>query len=216
MKTDLTNKKVLITSGPTVEKMDPVRYISNFSSGKMGRALAKAFLNGGSSVCVVSGPVSIEYPSGAEVINITSACEMLDECEKLFFKADIIICAAAVSDYRPKKTYEEKLKKGMSDDVLKTIDLVENPDILKTLSSKKSKNQIVIGFSAETNNVIKNAKEKLIRKGCDFIIANDVSDNKVFGSTDTSASIISSDGSVETFKSGTKDELAQRIVDVCC
>ena len=216
MKTDLTNKKVLITSGPTVEKIDPVRYISNFSSGKMGRALAKAFLNCGASVAIVTGPVNIEYPSGTEVINVTSACEMLEECEKRFSKADIIICAAAVSDYRPKKTYAEKLKKGTSDEALKIIELVENPDILKTLSLKKHENQIVIGFSAETNDVVENAQKKLKRKGCDFIVANDVSDNKVFGSNATSASIISPDGRVEAFKSGTKDELAQRIVEVCC
>lgn len=215
MGSTLENKKVLITSGPTIEKIDPVRFISNFSSGKMGCAIAKAFLNVGADVTVVSGPVNVSYPKLTHVENIMSAHDMLNSCEKLFCEADILVCAAAVSDYRPKTQFSEKLKKGTSDKALEKIELVKNPDILKTLASKKRRNQLVIGFCAETNNLIENAKKKIESKGCDIIVANDVSDGKVFGKKKTSAHIIVNSGELFHFQSVTKDELAEHIVEIC-
>ena len=182
--------KVLITSGPTVEKIDPVRFISNFSSGKMGCELAKAFLDGGYEVTVVSGPVSVSYPPLTQVVNVNSAVEMLDVCENEFLSSDVIVCCAAVCDYRPKVCATEKLKKGRDDDALSHIELVKNPDILKTLSSKKAENQIVIGFCAETENLLENAKLKLRNKRCDMIVANDVSEGKVFGKEETTGFIV--------------------------
>ena len=211
MSFSLRNKKVLITSGPTIEKIDPVRFISNFSSGKMGCALSEAFLEAGADVTVVSGPVNVSYPRPTHVVNVVSALEMLEECEKRFEGVDILICAAAVSDYRPKVQFQEKLKKGESVEHLSTIELVKNPDILKTLGAKKRIDQVVVGFCAETQNLVENANEKIKSKGCDLIVANDVSDGKVFGKDKTDASIVFKNGDVCRFRSGTKQELAQKI-----
>ena len=203
--------KVLITSGPTVEKIDPVRFISNFSSGKMGCELAKAFLDGGYEVTVVSGPVSVSYPALTQVVNVNSAVEMLDVCENEFPSSDVIVCCAAVCDYRPKVCATEKLKKGRDDDALSHIELVKNPDILKTLSSKKAENQIVIGFCAETENLLENAKLKLRNKRCDMIVANDVSEGKVFGKEET-AGVIVTEKMTKKFLCN-KTELAKLIVE---
>ena len=203
--------KVLITSGPTVEKIDPVRFISNFSSGKMGRELAKAFLDGGYEVTVVSGPVSVSYPALTQVVNVNSAVEMLDVCENEFLSSDVIVCCAAVCDYRPKVCATEKLKKGKDDDALSQIELVKNPDILKTLSSKKAENQIVIGFCAETVNLLENAKLKLRNKRCDMIVANDVSEGKVFGKEETAGVIVTEKMTKEFLCNKTK--LARLIVE---
>ena len=183
--------KVLITSGPTVEKIDPVRFISNFSSGKMGCELAQAFLNDGYDVTVVTGPVSVSYPPLTQVIQVNSAVEMLNACESEFSKADVVVCCAAVCDFRPKLCATQKLKKCKDNEALSRIELVKNPDILKTLSSKKAENHIVIGFCAETENLLKNAKQKLMNKGCDMIVANDVSEGKVFGEDETAGFIVS-------------------------
>ena len=203
--------KVLITSGPTVEKIDPVRFISNFSSGKMGCELAGAFLGSSCEVTVVSGPVSVSYPKLTQVVHVNSALEMLAACEKEFDAADIVVCCAAVCDYRPKVCATAKLKKGCDDEALSHIELVRTPDILKTLSSKKAENQIVIGFCAETENLLENAKQKLRDKGCNMIVANDVSEGKVFGKDETAGYIVT-EKTTKTFLCS-KQKLAELIVE---
>ena len=204
-------KKVLITSGPTVERIDPVRFISNFSSGKMGCELAKAFLDEDYEVVVVSGPVSVSYPALSKVVRVYSALDMLEACEAELPTSDVIVCCAAVCDYRPKICALDKLKKGKDDEVLSHIELVKNPDILKTLSDKKTKSQIVIGFCAETENLLENAKHKLRNKGCNMIVANDVSEGKVFGKDKTAGFIVAK--SIEEEFLCNKGELAKLIVE---
>ncbi len=206
-----SDKKVLITSGPTIERIDPVRYISNFSSGKMGKALCAAFADAGASVTVVTGPVNVEYDGAVEVIKVESAREMLQACENKFESSDIAVCCAAVCDYRPKVYYDSKLKKGADDANLSIIELVKNPDILKTLSGLKTHARKVIGFSAETDNLLKNATFKLKSKGCDMIVANDVSSGQVFSKDKTAATILTKVSTIE-FAGGSKDELAELIV----
>ena len=203
--------KVLLTSGPTVEKIDPVRFISNFSSGKMGCELARAFSDEGYEVTVVSGPVSVRYPPLTQVAHVNSALEMLNACESEFSKADVVVCCAAVCDYRPKVCATVKLKKGRDDTSLESIELVKNPDILKTLASKKTNSQVVVGFCAETENLLENAKQKLRNKGCDMIVANDVSEGKVFGEDETAGFIVS-ENLVKDFCCS-KSDLAKIIVE---
>lgn len=181
---DLAGKHVVITAGPTHEAIDPVRYLSNASSGKMGYAVAEAAVAHGARVTLVTGPVALPVPIGVAVVHVTSAQEMLDATVDAFATADAAILAAAVADYRPAAPADHKLKKGQED--LSSIELVENPDILATISKDRG-DRIVIGFAAETNDVIDNAKKKLARKGCDLIVANDVTRaDSAFGS-DTDA-----------------------------
>ena len=204
-------KNVLITSGPTIEKIDPVRFISNFSSGKMGRELANAFLANDYGVTVVTGPVGISYPQEAHVISVNSAVEMLDACECELNSADVVVCCAAVCDYRPKAYASKKLKKGKDDAALSLIELVKNPDILKTLSLERRDNQVVIGFCAETENLLDNAKHKLRDKHCDMIVANDVSAGKVFSKDETQGFIVTKKMTKEFLCN--KNELANLIVE---
>ena len=167
----LSGVEALVTAGPTYENIDPVRFIGNYSSGKMGYALANALVKLGASVHLVSGPSALKQPKGLKsFVKITSALEMLEACENKASTVDLAFFAAAVSDYRPKAVATSKLKKGI--DTLNTIELVENPDILKKLCATKKENQTFIGFALETDNVIENAKAKRIKKGCDYIIAN--------------------------------------------
>src|SRR5574344_361576 len=173
------NKKVLITSGGTIEKIDTVRYISNFSSGKMGEALADtAFEQGAEVVLITTKDLQKPY----SVIKVTSAVEMQKEVLKEFETSDITIMAAAIADYRAKKISNTKLKKTKNEEI--SIDLVKNPDILKEISQKKKNSQIVIGFCAESEDLLKNAKEKIKNKGCDYLIANDISRTDIGFSSD--------------------------------
>jgi len=165
----LRGRSVLITSGPTQEPIDPVRYIGNRSSGKMGRALAQKALELGAEVTVISGPVNLQYPKHAKLISVTTAEEMFTAVEKSFDKADIAIFSAAVADYRPKQIAHEKMKKG--DDTLR-IELEPTRDILASFGVKKSNNQLVIGFALETENELDNARSKLKKKNCDLIVLN--------------------------------------------
>ena len=176
---DLAGKKILITAGPTREAIDPVRYISNNSSGKSGYALAEAAAKRGAHVTLVSGPVSLTPPPGVTLISVTTAQEMLAACETPFQTADIAIFSAAVADLRPAHTADTKLKKGINDDTLHHLTLVKNPDIIATLGATKQ-DQVVIGYAAETEDVITNAQAKLSKKHADLIIANDVSHGKAF------------------------------------
>lgn len=176
----LSGKKVLITAGPTVEKLDPVRYISNFSSGKMGYALAEVAQKLGAEVTLVSGPVNLSPPSGVLLFSVDSAAEMFDAVMTQFDDADIVIGAAAVADYSPNFT-GNKIKKN---DEEMTIDLYKTIDIMKTLGEKKTK-QFTVAFAAETNDVEKNSKGKLVRKNADLLVSNDVTQMGAGFGTDT-------------------------------
>ncbi len=207
----LAGKKVLITAGPTREPIDPVRYISNHSSGKQGYAIAGAAKALGAEVTLISGPVSLAKPLGVTVVGVETAQEMLKATEDAL-PVDIAIFAAAVADWRVSHAADEKLKKK-PDGSTPTLSFTENPDILKTIASRKSKRpKIVVGFAAETENVINYAKAKLAKKGCDLIVANDVSsENEIFGGDRNRVHLVSGAG-VENWPDLTKAEVAARLM----
>lgn len=208
---DLAGKRVMVTAGPTVEPIDPVRYLTNRSSGKFGYALATAAAQRGAEVTLVSGPVALPAPAGVEMRYVESARDMLAAAEEAFGNADISLFAAAVADMRPANPADKKLKKGKNDAELSAIQLTENPDILATLGHKKQ-NQVVIGFAAETNDVIPNAQKKLAKKGADMIVANEVGANKTFGKDDDEIWLVT-DGGAEHVDPAPKTELAHTILD---
>lgn len=205
---DLSGETVLITAGPTREKIDPVRYLTNRSSGRMGYALGEAALRRGARVLLVSGPTSLTPPGAAEVTRVESADEMRDAVLRLLPQSTIVIKTAAVSDYRPKVASGQKLKrKGPM-----TLELEATPDILKELADKKSV-QLVIGFAAETENVLENARQKLVSKNLDAVVVNDVSREGVgFDSDRNAVTIITRDEVVEVPET-TKREVAQQVLD---
>jgi phosphopantothenoylcysteine decarboxylase / phosphopantothenate---cysteine ligase len=205
---DLSGETILITAGPTREKIDPVRYLTNRSSGRMGYALAEAALRRGARVLLVSGPTSLTPPSAVEVTRVESTEEMRDAAIKLLPQATVVIKTAAVSDYRPKATAGQKIKrKGPI-----SLELEATPDILKELSLTKT-TQLVIGFAAETENVLENARQKLVAKNLDAIAVNDVSREGVgFDSDRNAVTIITRDEVVEVSET-TKWEVAQRVLD---
>src|SRR6201988_5366886 len=205
---DLAAETLLITAGPTREKIDPVRYLTNRSSGRMGYALAEASLRRGARVLLVSGPTNLTPPGAAEVICVESAQQMKDAVLQLLPQASVVIKTAAVSDYRPKATAGQKIKrKGPM-----TLELEATPDILKELALKKG-GQIVVGFAAETENVLENARQKLVSKNLDAIVVNDVSREDVgFDSDRNAVTIITHDQVVEVPET-TKWEVAQRVLD---
>jgi phosphopantothenoylcysteine decarboxylase/phosphopantothenate--cysteine ligase len=205
---DLSGETVLITAGPTREKIDPVRYLTNRSSGRMGYALAEAALRRGARVLLVSGPTALTPPGAAEVTRVESAQEMRDAVLRLLPEAGIVIKTAAVSDYRPKLAAEQKIKrKGPM-----TMDLEATPDILKEIAARKE-SRIVVGFAAETENVLENARQKLVAKSLDAIVVNDVSRAGVgFDSDRNAVTIITGDEVVEVPET-TKWEVAQRVLD---
>ena len=205
----LHGKKVLITSGPTREHIDPVRYISNESSGKQGCAIAEALLENGAEVTIISGPVAIKYPEEAMRIEVVSAQDMLMACEETL-PVDIAICVAAVSDWRPAEIAMQKLKKNAEEDIL-TLKLVKNPDILAVLSRHTKRPALVVGFAAETENITENARKKLQSKGCDMILANDVSQS-VFGADENTVQCITHENE-EIWPRMTKKEVAKRLVE---
>lgn len=207
----LTGKRIMVTAGPTVEAIDPVRYITNRSSGKFGYAIAEAAAARGAQVTLVSGPVALPVPTGVEAVFVESARDMLEAATPLFEQCDVGIFAAAVADVRPACQMEKKLKKGVNDTELHNIVLVENPDVLATLGASKT-DQLVIGFAAETDDVIENARKKLVKKHADMIIANEVGNDKVFGKDDDEVWLITSAGE-EHLPSMTKKELADIILD---
>jgi len=205
----LSGKKILITAGPTVERIDPVRYITNRSSGKMGYALARQAAHMGAEVYLVSGPTSMKTPVGVNLVKIESA-EQLNEEAKRHADADIIIGAAAVADYRPAEIADRKIKK--SDDDL-SIPLVRTPDVLLGLGKSKKEGQLLVGFAAETNDVKANAIKKIEKKNLDMIVANDVSQAGAGFQGDTNViQIIERGGNVHDFDLMTKDEAAVEIL----
>lgn len=208
---NLVGKRVLITAGPTVEAIDPVRYITNRSSGKFGYALTRAARDRGAQVTLISGPVSLAAPEGVELVNVESARDMLEAAKPIFESCDIGIFAAAVADVRPAKQLDKKLKKGINDAELANIALVENPDVLATLGASKKK-QYVVGFAAETNNVLNNARKKLTKKNANMIIANEVGADKVFGKDEDEVWLVTESGE-EHLPEMPKEELAGIIMD---
>lgn len=203
----LRGKHALVTAGPTREPIDPVRYLSNHSSGKQGYAIAKSLHALGAKVTLVSGPVSLTPPDGVCLVKVETARDMLQACQQAL-PADIFISVAAVADWRPKTTLDKKIKKGTSG--IPPLDLQENPDILHTLSTLKSNRpKLVIGFAAETNNVVAHGQAKRLKKGCDWIIANDVSGDVMGG--DHNAMIIITSKGEETWPRLTKDDAAQKL-----
>ncbi|WP_371396381.1 bifunctional phosphopantothenoylcysteine decarboxylase/phosphopantothenate--cysteine ligase CoaBC [Fretibacter rubidus] len=205
----LKGRHVLITAGPTREPIDPVRYLSNHSSGKQGYAIASACRALGATVTLVSGPVNIAPPVGVNLVAVETARDMLSACEGAL-PADVFISVAAVADWRAKDTGANKIKKDK--DGLPQLDLVENPDILKTLSKAESRPSLVIGFAAETNDVIDHAKAKLARKGCNWIIANDVSGDVMGG--DENAMIVVKPDSVTEWPRQSKMDAAKALANL--
>lgn len=209
---DLEGKRVVVTAGPTVEPIDAVRFISNPSTGKMGFAIAEAAVERGAEVTLVTGPVSLVDVPGAKMVRVGTACEMKAAVDEAFSSAEIAVFSAAVSDFRPRTVSDRKLKKGADDEALVHIELVENPDILASCGATKREGQVVVGFAAETNDVIGNARSKLSRKKADFIVANDVSSGRGFGTDSDEVAFVSASGEEHLPEMG-KRELADRILD---
>lgn len=212
-KEDLAGKKVLITAGPTYEKIDPVRFIGNYSTGKMGYALARKAAERGAEVTLVSGPVSltINHPA-VKVRHVESAKEMLAECESHFTESDIAIMCAAVADYAPAHPVDKKIKREGSD--APVIELVKNPDIARTLGLSKRDGQILVGFALETDNESINAQAKLKSKNLDMIVLNSLRDKGAGFGTDTNkVTIYMADGRELRFDTKSKDDVAGDIID---
>jgi phosphopantothenoylcysteine decarboxylase/phosphopantothenate--cysteine ligase len=207
------NKRVLITAGPTIEPLDPVRFISNHSSGKMGYALASAFAAAGAQVTLVSGPTHIKSISDSITrIPVTTAKEMLEQTERHFFTQDLVIFAAAVADYTPKYVADQKIKKQGTEMVL---ELTKTVDIAGSLGKKKSAGQLLIGFALETENEIENASDKLIRKNLDFIVLNSLNDTGAGFAHDTNKiTVIDTKGKKRFFELKSKEEVAQDILEI--
>lgn len=210
---DLKGKRVLVTAGPTHEKIDPVRFIGNCSSGKMGYAIADEAAARGAEVTLVSGPVAIK-PShpGVNVVPVESAGEMLAACEQAFGQADIAVMCAAVADYAPADVADRKIKR--EHDEVPVIRLVKNPDIAATLGARKRPGQLLAGFALETDNEASNAKEKIRKKNLDMIVLNSLRDAGAGFQTDTNkVTIIAADGSEHPFGLKSKKEVAADIID---
>ena len=209
----LAGRTVLVTAGPTVEPIDAVRYISNYSSGKMGYAIAEAAAAAGARVVLVSGPVALAAPAGVEVVPVKTARDMLAAASEAFPAADAAIFAAAVADLRPANPADRKLKKGRDDAALANVPLTENPDILATLAAGKRAGQYVVGFAAETNDVLMNAHAKLVKKNADMIVANQVGDGLAFGTDDDEVWLVTADDEV-LLPLMSKRAVAGRLVEV--
>lgn len=209
---DLVGKKVLVTAGPTMAPIDPVRYITNRSSGKMGYEIAKEARDRGAEVTLISGPTNLEKPFGINVIDIKTNGDMLNEVTKHFNEQDIIIKAAAVADFKPKTYSDRKIKKSSTEEF--SLELEKDTDILKKLGQIK-KQQILVGFAAESNDLIKNATSKLNKKNLDFIIANDITKADTgFASNDNKVTILCSDGRKICLEKMAKKEVAKNIFDL--
>lgn len=211
--TKMKGKQVLITAGPTYEKIDPVRFIGNYSSGKMGYAIAEEAARRGADVTIVSGPVSVSaIHSNIKVIDVESAREMHDECVRLFPNTDVAIMCAAVADYAPVHVAAKKIKREK--DEVPVIELVKNPDIAARLGEMKQEGQLLVGFALETDDESINAQEKLMRKNLDMIIMNSLQDKGAGFRTDTNKiTIFTADGSQREFRLKAKSEVAKDIID---
>ena len=210
-KKDMEGLRVMVTAGPSREALDPVRYISNRSSGKMGYAIAQAAQKRGAEVTLLSGPVAIEAPQGVKLVPFTTTQELLDRASELAQEQDLLIQAAAPADYRAKEIAPQKIKKQGGEPM--TFTLVENPDVAATLGKAKRSGQVFVGFAAETNDVLAHARDKLARKNLDMIVANDATRPGAGFDVDTNiVTLITKDGQ-EALPMMSKAEVAQRILD---
>jgi len=208
--TDLKDKKILITAGPTYEAIDPVRFIGNHSTGKMGIAIAQAAAASGAEVTLICGPSSEISSDRIKRINVRSAQQMFDATMAISALQDVLILTAAVSDYRPKKIAESKIKKK---DVNLVIELELTPDILASLGKRKTDNQLLVGFALETDNALENAKKKLKRKNCDLLILNSLQDKGAgFGHNTNKVTILDRHNNISTFELKSKAEVAKDIL----
>ncbi len=206
----LAGKRVLVTAGPTREAIDPVRYISNHSSGKQGFAVAEAARDAGATVTLIAGPVSLPTPTGATRVDVTTAQQMHDAVTRHLDACDIFIGVAAVADYRPAQSASQKIKKKSEEGL--SLDLVQNPDIIAAVARSGTR-PFVVGFAAETQDTIANARTKLARKGLDMIVVNDVSDRRIgFDSNDNAVTVITVDAE-DRIDIGTKAEISRAIID---
>jgi phosphopantothenoylcysteine decarboxylase/phosphopantothenate--cysteine ligase len=206
----LAGKRVVITAGPTREALDPVRYISNHSSGKMGYALAQAAIDAGALTTLVSGPVNLEVPEHAHIVKVVSATEMLDQCLSLVPDCDIFIACAAVADYRPASIEQQKIKKGPEQI---TLQLVRNPDIVAAVAASEAR-PFTVGFAAETNDLLAHAREKMTRKGLNMIVANDVSDKSIGFNSDNNEATVLWPGGEQALALTGKGSMARQIIQL--
>ncbi|WP_281164856.1 bifunctional phosphopantothenoylcysteine decarboxylase/phosphopantothenate--cysteine ligase CoaBC [Liquorilactobacillus sicerae] len=211
VKQDLKGKKVLVSAGPTVEAIDPVRYLTNHSSGKMGYAIAKVAQKRGAQVTLVSGPTKLFPPTGVTLVPVTTALQMQAELEDHYELADYVIMAAAVADYRPVTAAQQKIKKGT---VKISLPLVRNPDILFELGQKKQR-QLLVGFAAETQQLLTNAQEKLCKKRLDLLVANDVARHDIgFGSNENEVYFLSPTEQPLHLAQTSKQQVAEKLFDL--
>ena len=208
--------RILITAGPTREPIDPVRYLGNRSSGRMGFALAEAFAKAGNSVTLISGPVQLDTPDGVERIDVETAADMHEAAVANLDGMDIAIFSAAVADFRPKRVADEKIKKsGDGESGLLTLELERTVDILGSVREPLGFDATLVGFAAETENLEANARAKLERKSCDLIVANDVSRSDIgFDSSDNEVLLVFRDGRVEALPMQSKRDLAGELVEM--
>jgi phosphopantothenoylcysteine decarboxylase/phosphopantothenate--cysteine ligase len=209
---DLAGRHVLVTAGGTREELDPVRFIGNWSSGLQGYALARTAAARGAEVTLLAANTSLPDPAGVHVVRVTSACELREAAIKAAAVSDAVVMAAAVADYRPVTRSDTKLKKtGQRPE---PIELTENPDILRELSAERSKpGQIIVGFAAETDDLVSNGRAKLAAKGCDLLVLNKVGNGLAFGTADNEAEILAADGQQISVPLGPKESLADVIWD---
>jgi phosphopantothenoylcysteine decarboxylase/phosphopantothenate--cysteine ligase len=208
----LSGRTALVTSGPTWEPIDPVRYIANRSSGRQGHAIAAALAGLGATVTLVTGPADLPPPAGVHIVDIESAVQMHEAC-KAALPVDIAVCAAAVGDWRVTTQASDKIKKADTgaDVNSLSLNLSENPDILQHISTGDERPKLVVGFAAETTNLLENARAKLAAKGCDWIIANEVGpDTGVFGGTENTVHLVTAD-SAEPWPKMSKQDVARRL-----
>jgi len=207
----LADKNIIVTAGATYEPIDPVRFIGNYSSGKQGILIAEKLTDLGADVTLIAANISQNINLNAKnIIRVKSATEMMEAVNNKIKETDVFIGCAAVADFKPKNYSNQKIKKG--EGKLDKIELVENIDILKTIGNSKNRPQIVIGFAAESDNLIKNATKKLKEKNCDFIVANNINNGAVFGSNENQISILDKNGKVENFTKMSKAEVADIVV----
>ena len=208
---DMTGLRVMVTAGPTREALDPVRYISNRSSGKMGYAIARAAARRGAQVTLLTGPVALDVPQDVETVCFTTTKELLDCAMARVDAQDVLIQAAAPADYRAAEVAPQKIKKQQGEDFV--LRMIENPDVDATLGVKKRANQVFVGFAAETNDVLEHAQGKLVRKNLDMIVANDVTQQGAGFDVDTNIVTLITREGADSLPLLTKDEVADRILD---
>ncbi|GLY17300.1 hypothetical protein Kisp01_43150 [Kineosporia sp. NBRC 101677] len=212
---DLTGRRVVISAGGTREPLDPVRFLGNRSSGRQGVALAQAALDRGAQVTLVVGSIEVTPPAGADLVRVETALQMREAMQAAAPKADVVVMAAAVADFRPSEVATHKIKKSAGSDDAPVVTLVRNPDILAGLVAGRTPGQIVVGFAAETGDesgtALDHALAKLARKGCDLLVLNDVAAGKVFGKEDTEVTVLGADGTITPVPPGSKAEVSHAV-----